>query len=250
MAAFREKIQREEQMITTRSFVWLGALLAAGLAIFGVQIGRAVQKGREFDRYFTVRGLSEREVKATLAIWPVRFETHADDLPKLKQAMERDRAIVQAFFRAHEIADDEVSLGLPGITDRAEDHANPMNDELRRYKAVVTLVVRSTKVDVVKRAIQDVAQLLDRGVRLSHHEYHGDRTQFLFEGVNALKPSMIEEATANARAAAAKFAQDSKARVGAIRRATQGVLEIDDRDVASPEQKIVRVVTTVEFFIE
>jgi hypothetical protein len=61
---------------------------------------------------------------------------------------------------------------------------------------------------------------------------------------------MIEEATANARAAAQKFAQNSKAGVGAIRRATQGVLEIDDLDAASPERKLVRVVTTVEFFIK
>ena len=53
-------------MITTRSFAVLGALLALGLAVFGVQIGAAVKKGREFDRYFTVRGLSEREAKATL----------------------------------------------------------------------------------------------------------------------------------------------------------------------------------------
>ncbi len=238
-------------MITTRSFVWLGALLAAGLAIFGVQIGRAVQKGREFDRYFTVRGLSEREVKATLAIWPVRFEAMADDLPKLKLAMERDRGIVQAFFAAHQIEAGEVSMGLPAMTDRAENTHNTVDEELKRYKAEVTLVVRSTKVDVVKRAIQDVAQLFEQGVRLTDGDrYGGHSTQFLFEGVNELKPSMIEEATANARAAAAKFAQDSKARVGSIRRATQGVLEIDDRDAASPERKIVRVVTTVEFFIE
>ena len=61
---------------------------------------------------------------------------------------------------------------------------------------------------------------------------------------------MIREATSNARAAAEKFAQDSKAQVGAIRRATQGQFEIEDRDVATPEQKRVRVVTTVEFFIQ
>ena len=134
-------------MITTRSFVWLGALLAAGLAIFGVQIGRAVQKGREFDRYFTVRGLSEREVKATLAIWPVRFEVFADDLPKLKVAMERDRAIVLAFLRAHEIADDEVRFGLPAMTDRAENNDAKLDEELKRYKSEVTLVVRSAKVE-------------------------------------------------------------------------------------------------------
>ena len=235
-------------MITTRSFAVLGLLLAVGLAVFGVQIGQAVKRGREFDRYLTVRGLSEREAKATLALWPVRFSVLAEDLPSLQTAMEQSRATVQAFFREHEITAEEVRVGLPIVIDRADDRYAD-RPRLPRYKAVVTLVVKSTKVDIVKEAIQQADKLLEKGITLAGEE-HGDRTQFLFEGINEIKPSMIQEATANARAAAEKFAQDSKAKVGAIRRATQGALEIDDRDVASPEQKILRVVTTVEFFIE
>lgn len=236
-------------MITTRSFGLLGGLLAAGLAIFGLLIGRAVQRGREFDRFLTVRGLSEREVKATIALWPVRFVVTADDLPELKTAMEKSRETVQAFFREQKISAEDVRIGLPVVLDRHDsDYGEPKLD-LPRYRAIVTLVVRSTAVDVVKRAIQNVDQLLDRGIRITGQD-HGDRTEFFFDGVNELKPSMIAEATANARAAAQKFAQDSQATVGAIRRATQGVLEINDVDAASPELKIVRVVTTVEFFIE
>jgi len=68
--------------------------------------------------------------------------------------------------------------------------------------------------------------------------------------LNDIKPDMIREATGNARASAEKFAQDSKSKVGKIRTASQGVVEIEDRDAASPEWKRVRVVTTVDFFLE
>ena len=68
--------------------------------------------------------------------------------------------------------------------------------------------------------------------------------------MNDIKPDMIREATGNARASAEKFAQDSKSKVGKIRTASQGVVEIEDRDAASPEWKRVRVVTTVDFFLE
>jgi uncharacterized protein len=64
-----------------------------------------------------------------------------------------------------------------------------------------------------------------------------------------VKPAMIVEATANARAAAEKFALDSNSQVGRIRRASQGAVDIRDRDAASPELKILRVVTTVDFFL-
>ena len=106
--------------------------------------------------------------------------------------------------------------------------------------------------DVVKKAIQGADALLEKGVTLVGNESGDrmDRIEFIFDAVNDIKPDMIKEATANARAAAEKFAQDSKSKVGRIRRATQGALEIEDRDAASPERKVLRVVTTVDFFLE
>src|SRR5688572_12876296 len=128
-------------MITTRSFAVLGLLLVVGLGIFGAQVVRAVKKGREFDRYLTVRGLSEREAKATLAIWPVRFSVLAEDLPGLQAAMETSRATVQAFLGEHQLSPEEITVGLPSVMDRADDRYGPERPRLPRYKAVVTLVV-------------------------------------------------------------------------------------------------------------
>jgi hypothetical protein len=238
-------------MITIRSFVVLGLSLIVGLAIFGGQIGRAVKTGREFDRYLTVRGLSEREMKATLAIWPIKFSAYAEDLGSLKTAMERDRALVIAFLKDNGIATNEITQGLPDVSDREDERIQEKALAMARYRGVMTLVVRSPNVDVVKKAIQAVDALLDKGVSLAGNE-NMDRIQFIFDAdaVNAVKPDMIKEATANARAAAEKFAQDSKSTVGRIRRATQGTVEIEDRDVATPERKIIRVVTTVDFFLE
>jgi hypothetical protein len=236
-------------MISTRSVAILGLSLIIGLGLFGFQVVRAVKKGREFDRYLTVRGLSEREVKATLAIWPIRFSVNADDLLKLKSAMERDRGLVMAFLQDTGINSKDVTLGLPAISDRLEEQTTGNKPVLSRYKGVVTIVVRSSDVDTVKKAIQQVETLLDKGVALTGNEY-GEQPEFLFTEINQIKPDMIQEATANARASAEKFAQDSKTKVGAIRRATQGAVEIEDRDKASPEKKIIRVVTTVDFFVE
>ncbi len=236
-------------MITTRSFAVLGALLALGLAIFGQQIGAAVKRGREFDRYFTVRGLSEREVKATYVIWPLRYAVAAEELPALREEMDKAKAIIGQFLEENHIPATECSLGLPSIQDRAGERRERDQIQLPRYTATMTLVVRSRQVDVVKQAIQKSDALVALGLPLHVSEYD-HRIEFGFDALNTLKPAMIEEATANARAAAEKFAQDSQAKVGRIRKATQGVVEIEDRDIASPERKTVRVVTTIEFFIE
>jgi hypothetical protein len=235
----------DDFMVTLRSFFVLGLSLIIGLTIFGAQIGRAVKKGREFDRYLTVKGLSEREVTATLAIWPIRFTVGADDLATLKEAMEKNRVLVVSFLNANGVEPSEITLGLPVVNDREDEKIQANRPSLVRYRAVVTVVVRSAKVEVVKKAIQGADGLLAKGVALAGNEF-----QFIFNRVNEVKPDMIKEATANARAAAEKFAQDSQSKVGRIRKAVQGILEIEDRDAATPERKILRVVTTVDFFLD
>jgi hypothetical protein len=236
-------------MVSTRAFLVLGLSLVLGLAIFGAQIGRAVKRGREFDRYLTVRGLSEREAKATLAIWPIRFSVAAEDLGRLKSEMEADRTLVMSFLNDNGIKPEEITHGLPVVSDREDERIHANRPSLPRYRGTVTLVVRSPNVDVVKKAIQQADTLLEKGVTLIAED-GAEKTQFIFDAVNDVKPDMIREATANARAAAEKFAQDSKSKVGHIRKASQGALEIEDRDAASPEKKVLRVVTTVDFFLE
>jgi len=236
-------------MVTLRSFFVLVCSLVISFLLFGMQIGHAVKRGRDFDRYLTVRGLSEREVKATLAIWPIRYSVAAADLDGLKLAMEKDRAQVISFLEENGLKPEEITQGLPSVNDREDEKIQANRPELPRYRATGTLVVRSPNVDVVKKVIQTADTLLQRGVTLASTEY-GEKPQFTFDGVNQTKPDMIKEATASARASAEKFAADSHSNVGRIRKAIQGVLEIEDRDPASPEWKILRIVTTVDFFLE
>ncbi|MDE7467758.1 MAG: hypothetical protein K2M61_05325, partial [Muribaculaceae bacterium] len=68
--------------------------------------------------------------------------------------------------------------------------------------------------------------------------------------LNEIKPSMIAEATANAREAARKFGEDSGSEVGEIITANQGQFSISDRDQFTPFIKVVRVVTYVDYALK
>jgi hypothetical protein len=73
--------------------------------------------------------------------------------------------------------------------------------------------------------------------------------EYIYTGLNSLKPGMVEEATRNAREVAQKFAADSDSSLGKIRRASQGQFSIEDRDSNTPYVKKVRVVSTVEYYL-
>ena len=61
---------------------------------------------------------------------------------------------------------------------------------------------------------------------------------------------MIEEATANARMAAQKFADDSESNLGKIKRANQGQFSVEARDANTPYIKKVRAVISVDYYLK
>jgi len=83
--------------------------------------------------------------------------------------------------------------------------------------------------------------------------------RFVVSAFNDLRPQLLAEATKNAREMAQQFAADSGARVGSIRSANQGQIQIfgtdgnDESGAFSPTstvQKKIRVVSTFEFALE
>lgn len=223
------------------------ALLAVGIAAAGWFIGDGLFEARATDRYVTVRGLSERDVAADLVIWPIVFTVTSDDLSTLQRQVNANTGTVREFLAEVGLDAAEVGVSAPRVTDReAQGYASP-DRALDRYVAETTLTVRTGRIDVARRAMEQSGELVGRGVAVIRS--YELQTQYLFTGLESVKPEMIAEATRDARQAAEQFAQDSGARVGSIRNAQQGYFSIDDRDPFSPEFKKVRVVTTVQFFL-
>lgn len=224
----------------------LGLTLAVGIAGAGMLVGRSLAVMRTADRHVTVRGLSEREVAADLALWPIVFNATGDDLTAVQAELDRDEATVRAFLADQGFQPGDVSVSIPRVTDHQAFGGR--GEGAQRYMAEVSLTLRSSDVERVRTAMQASGVLVRQGVAvLRSYEYN---PQFLFTQLESIKPDMIAEATRDARRAAEQFAHDSGSRVGAIRSAQQGYFSIEDRDAYSPEHKRVRVVTTVQYFLE
>ena len=235
----------EERRSTVAPALVLGVCLALGLAAAGYLLAGALYAARAADRFVTVKGLSEREVPADLALWPIVFTHTGNDLTALQARVEKDAEAIRGYLSGFGFGDGESSLSAPRVSDNWANYGGQRPAE--RYQVESTLTLRSDKIDQVRQAIQQSGDLVRAGVTLIRsYEYS---TQYLFTRLEEIKPEMIAEATRDARRAAEQFAEDSGSRVGGIRRAQQGYFSIEDRDPYSPESKKVRVVTTVEYFL-
>ncbi|MDD3642996.1 MAG: SIMPL domain-containing protein [Candidatus Krumholzibacteria bacterium] len=226
----------------------LGITIGLGICVAGLSMSHALFEARASQRYVTVKGLAEREVDADLVIWPLTFEVSSNDLNDLQAQVETKRGAIRRFLADAGFEEAEISQSTPRIRDTQSEYYGDRAAPRMRYIAQSTVTLRTGKVPVVKAAIEKAGDLIGEGIVLVGENY-GRSTEFLFTGLNDIKPAMIEEATKNARTAAEQFAKDSGSGVGKIRTATQGLFSITDRDMNSPDRKNVRVVTTVEYYL-
>ena len=226
------------------------AILAVGILLAAIALRNGIVDSRQADRYVTVKGLSEREVKADLAVWPIGFTETSNDIVGLQRDLEEVTQKVASFLHDAGFSENEISIGVPSIIDvEAQNYYNPNPNVRFRYIGKGKLTIRSTNIDLCMNTMSGLTSLIGQGVVIDQDEYT-NRIQFLYTALNDIKPEMIEEATKNARQAAAKFARDSDSEVGKIRRANQGLFAIMDRDRNTSHIKTVRVVTTIEFLLE
>jgi hypothetical protein len=226
----------------------LGAFVCIGLVALGYQLGQAIIHIKSLDRTVTVKGLSEREVPANVAIWPITFQEAGNDLNQLFSTIQKNNERVVLFFENRGFKSEEISVSPPGILDKqAEGYAGTQQIKFR-YSGNSTITVYSEKVDDVRKAMNELVELGKQGIAIARSNYQ-TQTEFLFTKLNEIKPEMIEEATKNAREVAEKFARDSNSRLGKIKTARQGQFSINHRDNNTPHIKNVRVVSTVEYYL-
>ena len=222
------------------SLIISSAIVALGIVILGFALKSGIDRFSDRDRVVTVRGLCEKEVQANKVTWPIVTKEVGNDLGAIYPKIEANNKAIMAFLTSNGLSESEITVNPPQVYDQAAERYG--NQDVRyRYQVTNVVVVTSDKVDQVRKLINKQTDLLRQGIAI----VAGDYTD-----LNGIKPQMIAEATANAREAADKFAEDSDSKLGKIKTASQGQFSINDRDQYTPQIKTVRVVTYITYYLE
>lgn len=227
-------------------------IIAGGVAMAGWAIGCGIHQISASQRSIAVRGFSERDVVADLAIWNIGYVATGNELADVQAKIETDGETIRSFLKQNGIKDEEIMELPTSMTDLMSRDYRSEGASQSRYIVNAGLRVRSANVDVV-RALSGVkiGALIKSGVTLKE----GQPPVYVYTKLKDVKPAMVAEATDDARKAAEQFAKDSGAKLGGMKGATQGVFQFLPRDqadgvVESYEiNKTVRVVTTVNYFL-
>ena len=237
--------------MNNKSFILYSALiLALGIVCLGALLKSGIIGVKDSERVVTVKGLSERTVKADNVLWPLQYKIIGNDLNTLYGTMETNNEKIIAFLKSNGINANDISIALPTVVDLYADRYANTSALRPRYNITATVTVTSKDIDQVLKAMNNTSTLLKDGLAVSSDEYGSSAIVFTFEGLNGIKPEMIQEATQSAREAAQKFAEDSSSKLGKIKSASQGQFTINDPDRNRPYIKQVRVVTTIQYYLK
>jgi uncharacterized protein len=240
--------------------VLLSFSLVIGLFLLGLFVYKGLKTFSDKDCVVTVKGLAEMNMTATSATISLNFAFSGDSLQALITQTENKKNALVNYLTSIGYDKNDITINNTGVTDRQTYYETKWHNsqlvrvKIDRYTISQSLTFQSKDVKTTEDKIAQMKlDLVSKGLTC------GITRDYIFPELNSIKPQLIAESTKNARIAGEQFANDSQAKLGKIKTASQGQITIagqyyyDEEASETPKVPYIqkaRVVSTIVFFLE
>ncbi|MCB9261327.1 MAG: SIMPL domain-containing protein [Flavobacteriales bacterium] len=243
--------------------IGVGVFILLGLLSLGFFIYKGLKTFSDKDRIVTVKGLAEMNMTAESATISLSFSFSGDELQDIIQRTETKKNSIVSYLKKKGYNENELKINNINVYDRQKYYEarwiNGVQTEVKidRYTITQSLTIQSKDVKTTEDKVSEIELDL-----ISKDLTSNISSNYVFPELNSIKPQLIAESTKNARVAGEQFANDSKAKLGKIKTASQGQITIAgqyyyDEDMGGYSEKPkepylqkARVVSTIVFFLE
>jgi hypothetical protein len=199
----------------------LWALIIGLSIIISASIGSyTFYKVKSLDNALSVTGSARKRVTSDIVKWVGTFSrtVPVDSLKRGYQQMGRDLKLVLDFYKKNGIDPktliiSPVSLEQPWIYG---DRQSP-----REYILKQTVEIQSNDIQKITELSKNFQELVDNGVAFSTQSL-----EYYYSKLPELRVSLLTEAMNDAKARAEKIAQSTGQKVGSLRSASMGVVQV------------------------
>ena len=154
----------------------------------------------------------------------------SSSLPDAYERLARDVAKTQAFLAAHGVPKDQIVISAVTTTpirprSSNRDAADSLTGTVSGYNLKQSLAIRSSDIDKITAVSRQVTELINHGILLESEE-----PQYLYTRLAETKVQILAEAARDARERAEQIAASAGSKVGEIRSAEMGVIQITPAD--------------------
>lgn len=204
--------------------------------VFSSVIGSwAFLHAKKLNQTVEVTGSAQKRIKSDLMIWQTSVITEAPGLPEAYRKLTHDVDQVRKFLISHGIPENQIVINSvettpirPGQKQAqygSGDRQQSITGTVTGYHLKQSLSVRSSDIDGVTAVSREVTELINQGILLD-----SEPPQYLYTHLAETKVEIMADAARDARERAQQIASSTGSKIGEIRSASMGVLQITAAD--------------------
>jgi hypothetical protein len=209
-----------------RSIFQAAAVLAAGLVLSAMVLAWGAMQVKQTDQTIVVTGSARQRIVSDKVVWRATIAYESSNLDGAYQSLKTSIPRLQEYLKKQGIAEGDMTLSSiqsTALKERKEygDESGPITG----YALRQSVEVRSADVERVTRISREVTELIKQGILVQ-----SEAPQYIYTKLQDLKQEMLAAAAKDARERAEKIAGSVGSKVGGVRAARMGVLQITPAD--------------------
>ena len=203
-----------------------GVALAIGLVLSSIIFGWFYSNTKKGDEAIAVTGSARKRIKSDLVVWSAGVSSEAAQLAEAYRLTTESIPRVKQYLISKGIPDNQITISsISTTTLKKRDNEGNETSEIMGYTLRQQVEVRSTDVDKVAQIAREATELINQGILLESNS-----PQYSFTRLSDLKIEMLGEAAKDAKVRAEKIADSTGNKIGTVRSARMGVMQITAAD--------------------
>jgi uncharacterized protein len=212
--------------------------LSIAIVLASMVASGAFLRAKRLDQNIKITGSAKRRIKSDLMIWRTSVSAEAATLAEAYSKLSRDVGKTKTFLISQGFPENQIVISAVATTTiRAsrgvqkqqlvpEDASVVVGGgRVTSYSLTQSLQIRSSEIDKLTEVSRKVTQLINQGILLESNE-----PEYLYTKLAELKVAMLADAAKDAKERAAQIASSAGGRVGEIRSAEMGVMQVNAAD--------------------
>lgn len=234
----------------------IGAMLAIGLVLSSIILGWSYSQKKSGDEAVTVTGSAKKRIKSDLVVWSAGVSYQAAELSTAYRQLSENIPRIKKYLVEKGINENQITVSaISSNTLYRRDENGNQTSEITGYALRQEVEVKTGDVDRIAQVAREATELINQGILIE-----SSAPRYYYTQLGDLKIEMLGEAARYAKARAEAIASSTGNRIGTIRSARMGVMQItaaDSTDVSdygiydtSTIEKDVTAVVNINFAVE
>lgn len=200
--------------------------IAIGLIVSSIVGAWAFLRAKSADQTIVVTGSARKRIRSDLIVWRTIVTSQSPQLSQAFRKLTESVPRVKSYLISKGVPENQIVISsIKTETQQESKSDGNATGRVIGYSLTQHLEIRSLDVDKITKISREVTELINQGILLesSLPEYH-------YTKLGDLKIEMLSEAAKDAKARAQQIAANTGAKIGNVRAARMGVLQITPAD--------------------